>query len=65
MIGAMNMKKLWYVVIVVAVIYLGWEVFKPRPGEMQSQTSTAGAIGTANLVDSVMGDAQLETSSAE
>ena len=51
------MKKLWYVVIVVAVIYLGWEFFRPRPGEMQSQTSTAGAIGTASLVDSVTGAA--------
>ncbi len=38
------MKKLWYVVIVVAVIYLGWEFFRPRPGEMQSQTSTASVI---------------------
>ncbi len=38
------MKKLWYVVIVVAVVYLGWEFFRPRPGEMQSQTSTASVI---------------------
>lgn len=52
------MKKLWYAVIVVAVIYLGWEFFRPRPGEMQSQTSTAGAIGTANLIDSVTGGTQ-------
>lgn len=50
-----HMKKLWYAVIVVAVIYLGWEFFRPRPGVMQSQTSTAGTIGTASVVDSVTG----------
>lgn len=44
------MKKFWYAVIVVAVIYLGWEFFKPRAGEMQSQTGTAGT--TASIVDS-------------
>lgn len=49
------MKKLWYAVIVVVVIYLGWEFFRPRAGKMQSQTSTVGVIGTANLVDSVTG----------
>ena len=38
------MKKLWYAVIVVVVIYLGWEFFRPRAGEMQSQTSTASVI---------------------
>ena len=51
------MKKLWYVVIVVVVIYLGWEFFRPRAGEMQSQTSTAGQIGTASALDSVTGGA--------
>ena len=51
------MKKLWYVVIVVAVIYLGWEFFRPRPGEMQSQTSTASVMGSANALDSIVGGA--------
>ena len=49
------MKKLWYGVVVVAVIYLGWEFFRPRPQEMQSQTRTADAIGTANVLDAVTG----------
>ena len=49
------MKKLWYAVVVVAVIYLGWEFFRSRAGEMQSQTRTAGAIGTANIIDSIAG----------
>ena len=49
-------KKLLYAVIVVAVIYLGWEFFRPRP-VIQSQTGTAGAIGTASIIDSVTNDA--------
>ncbi len=40
------MKKLWYVVIVLAIVYLGWEFFRPRAGEMQSVTSTASVIDT-------------------
>lgn len=55
MIGCMNSKKLFYVVVVVAVIYLGWEFFRPRAGEMQSVTSTAGTMGSANALDSVAG----------
>ena len=38
------MKKFWYAVIIVAVIYLGWEFFRPRAGEMQSQTSTVSVV---------------------
>lgn len=38
------MKKLWYVIGAVAIVYLGWEFFRPRAGEMQSQTSTASVI---------------------
>ena len=45
------MKKLWYAIIVVVVIYLGWEFFRPRPSKMQSQTSVAGT--TASIVDSL------------
>lgn len=48
------MKKFWYAVLVIAVIYLGWEFFRPRPGVMQLQTSTAGSI-SANALDSVTG----------
>ena len=51
----MNMKKFWYAILIIAVIYLGWEFFRPRPGVMQSQTSTAGVMGTANALDSVVG----------
>lgn len=53
------MKKLWYVVIVVAVIYLGWEFFRPRPGEMQSQTSTA------SVIDAIGGGAPQPSSAEE
>lgn len=49
------MKKLLYGVAIIVVIYLGWEFFRPRGGEMQSQTRTAGVIGTASVVDSVTG----------
>lgn len=51
------MKKFWYAVLVVVVIYLGWEFFRPRPGVMQSQTSTAGVMQGANALDSVTGGA--------
>lgn len=53
----MNMKKLWYVVIVLAVIYFGWEFFRPRPATMQSQTRIVDTSGTASIVDSLGNDA--------
>ncbi len=53
----MNMKKFWYAVLAVAVIYLGWEFFRPRAGVMQSQTGTASVVGAANVLDSVTGGA--------
>lgn len=51
------MKKCIYILAAVTVVYLGWEFFRPRAGEMQSQTSTASVVGTASIVDSLVPNA--------
>lgn len=45
-----SMKKCMYVIAIGVIIYLGWEFFRPRAGEMQSQTRTVGAV--ASIIDS-------------
>jgi len=52
----MNKKYIIYLLLVIAIVYLGWEFFRPRPGVMQSQTSTASSI-TASALDSVVDNA--------
>lgn len=52
------MKKLAYVLVAILVVYLGWEFFRPRPGEMRSVT------GTASVID-VVGGAPVNVAPAE
>jgi plastocyanin len=54
-----GMKKLWYAIFVIAIIYLGWEFFRPRPGQMYSVTSGPGSINTASVIETVGGGAEV------
>lgn len=55
------MKKIIFVVIAIAVVYLGWEFFRSRAPQIQSQTRT---VGVASIVDSLGGGANDSAPSA-